>query len=208
MEALWDLRCDPAVGATRLKEALQADLSQMDAPGASAATPSAEVTPSEERLQRNFPQEAPPLPASSRPEPTAPDASPLLIPPNRSKRRTADARGRRPGRFVKRREPHPEALARRSRRIRPRTAANSTRGTATCVRWQMTCRAWDTTLAPISTGLSRGVVSYQPRLARSSANGRRKFARSYASPDARAANALDTGVDTSSGEGSAPQNMT
>src|SRR5215831_18210180 len=83
----------------------------MDAPGASAATPSAEVTPSEERLQRFSPQEEAPLPAPSRPEPTAPDASPLLIPRNRPKRRTADARGRCPGRFVKRREAHPEAHA-------------------------------------------------------------------------------------------------
>src|SRR5262249_11174240 len=58
-----------------------------------AATSSAEVTPSEERLQRLFPREAPPLLAPSRPEPTAPDASPLLVPRNWPKRRTADARG-------------------------------------------------------------------------------------------------------------------
>src|SRR5262249_6208702 len=96
-----------------------------------AATPAAEVPPREEPLQRFTPQGPPPLPAPSRPEPPAPDASPLLVPRNRPKRRTADARERRPGRFVKRREPHPEAHARRSRPIRPRIAANSWRGTAT-----------------------------------------------------------------------------
>jgi hypothetical protein len=35
-----------------------------------------------------------------------------------------------------------------------------------------------------------------------------KERRSHVSPDARTAHALDTGVDMSSGEGSAPQNMT
>jgi hypothetical protein len=62
-------------------------------------------------------------------------------------------------------------------------------------------------LAPISTGLSRGVVSYHPRLARSSANGRRKFARSYASPVDWPLNTLARAVDTLSGETPTPQNM-
>ena len=74
------------------------------------------------------PQKAPPLPAPSRPEPTAQDASPLLIPRNRPARRTSDARRRRSDRFVRRGEPHPEAHASRSRPIRSRIAANSFRG--------------------------------------------------------------------------------
>ena len=61
----------------------------------------------------------------------------------------------------------------RSRSIRARIAANSSRGTATSAIWNTTYRMWWTTFAPIVIGFARSVVSErrdQP-LVRSSTNG-------------------------------------
>src|SRR5262245_27297596 len=88
--------------------------------------------------------------------------------------------GRSSDRFVKRREPHPEAHARRSRPIRPRIAANSWRGTATSASWKMTYLACVTTFAPILTSFSRSVVRVQPLIGFGSTSCRRKLARLYA----------------------------
>ncbi len=60
--------------------------------------------------------------------------------------------------------PHPTAARgnrSRSRSIRPRMAANSSRGTATSATWNITYRACRTTLAPILMSFSRSVVSVQ-----------------------------------------------
>src|SRR5262245_31986738 len=128
----------------------------------------------------NDPQKALSLPTPSRPEPTAPDASPVLSPRNRPVRHTMDARRRRLDRFVKRGEPQPEAHASRSRPIRSRIAANNWRGTATSANWKVTYLACLTTFAPILTSFSRNVVRFQPRIDRGSANCRSAFARLYA----------------------------
>jgi len=74
--------------------------------------------------RKDFLQKALPLPAPSRPEPTARDAPPWLIRRNRPARRTADARGRRSHRFVHHCAPQPEAFASRSRPIHSGIAAN------------------------------------------------------------------------------------
>ena len=100
-------------------------------------------------------QKAPLVAAPSLSEPGAHDASPALIPRNRPERRTANARGRDPNRFVQRGESHPEAPASRSRPIRPRMAANSWRGTAASANWNTTYLACLTTFAPILTSFSR-----------------------------------------------------
>ena len=123
--------------------------------------PECEATSAEKRLQRRSQKNAPPLAGPSQPEPGTTDAFPALIRRNRPQRRTADARGRRPDRFVLRGEPHPEASASRNHPIRPRIAANSGRGTATSASWNTTYFACITTFAPILTSFSRRVVRLQ-----------------------------------------------
>src|SRR5262245_12296578 len=152
----------------------------MDPRWASAATPAAEVNPAKERLQRFSWETAPPLRVPPGPEPTAYDASPVLIPRNQPDQRTSDARRRRSGRFVKSNEPHPEAHAGRSRAIRPKSRAKSPLGTATSASWKTRYFACDTTFAPILISLSRSVVSVQCFTALGSTSWRRKFARLYA----------------------------
>jgi len=70
-------------------------------------------------------------------------------------RHTADARRRHSDRFVRHREPHPEASARRNRPIRSSSAANRGLGTATSANWNTRYFACDTTLAPILISFSR-----------------------------------------------------
>ena len=117
-------------------------------------TPTAELSPPKVRWQGFSPKTLPEF-VPSRPEPSAQDAPPWLIRRNRPARRTADARRRHSDRFVRHREPHPEASARRNRPIRSRSAANRGLGTATSANWNTRYFACDTTLAPILTSFSR-----------------------------------------------------
>ena len=164
-------------------------------PGASAATPSAEDTPSEERLQRSPPNSA----AGTRPV-TASACRTIRCsfahPRNRPARRTLDTGRRRLDPFVGRDKRHLEAHASRSRPIRSRITANIRRGTATSASWKMTYFACLTTFAPMLTSFSRKVVRFHQRIDRGSPKCRSEFAKLYASPVDQSPNALARAVDT------------
>src|SRR5687767_11889833 len=65
----------------------------MNAPWVLVCDSSGGWYPREGTVATLFPQQVPPAPIPSRPEPCAQDTSPSLIPRDRPERRTADARG-------------------------------------------------------------------------------------------------------------------